>query len=53
MIEAQDPAQNRLLVDVSFPMWVTLQSDQRAAEFLPGEMATFYVESGAWFEPAA
>ena len=43
---------NRLLVDVSVPMWVTLDERQNPAEFPDGQMVNFYVESGTTFTPA-
>ena len=43
---------NRLLVDVSVPMWVTLDERQNPAEFPNGQMVNFYVESGTTFTPA-
>ena len=38
---------NRLLVDVSVPVWVTLGEGQDPADFEQGQMVNFYVESGA------
>ncbi len=47
-----DADQNRLLVDVSLPMWVAMHDGQQADAFTSGQMVNFYVESGATFTPA-
>lgn len=46
-----DAQNNRLLMDLVVPIWVTLQPSQKAAKFAPGAMLNFYVESGTRFEP--
>jgi len=45
-----DEAKNRLLVDVSVPMWVTLADGQQATDFGKGQIVNFYVTSGTSFE---
>ncbi len=46
-----DADQNRLLVDVSLPMWVAMHDGQQADAFTSGQMVNFYVESGTTFTP--
>lgn len=41
----------RVLVDVSVPMWVTLQEGQDVSGLAEGQMVNFYVRSGASFRP--
>jgi hypothetical protein len=48
-VTAVDEDANRLLVDVSVPMWVEMHELQRADEFAVGELVNFYVESGTRF----
>ncbi len=50
VIEA-DAQNNRLLMDLAVPVWVTLDPAQKAARFPAGAMLNFYVESGTRFEP--
>ncbi len=45
-----DEEKNRLLVDVSVPMWVTVEDGQHATDFAEGQMVNFYVTSGTSFE---
>ena len=45
-----DEAKNRLLIDVSVPMWVTMADGQQAKDFGEGQMVNFYVTSGTRFE---
>ncbi len=45
-----DEEKNRLLVDVSVPMWVTVADGQHATDFAEGQMVNFYVTSGTSFE---
>ena len=45
-----DEAKNRLLVDVSVPMWVKVADGQNATDFGEGQMVNFYVTSGTSFE---
>lgn len=52
VIEA-DAQNNRLLMDLAVPVWVTLDPAQSAAKIPPGAMLNFYVESGTRFEPVA
>ena len=50
-----DAANNRLLMDVVVPMWITVDSvasGQRASEFAQGDLLNFYLESGTSFTPA-
>lgn len=46
-----DSQNNRLLMDLTVPVWVTLDPAQTAAKYHPGAMLNFYVESGTRFEP--
>ncbi len=41
----------RVLVDVTVPMWVTLQEGQDVSELAEGQMVNFYVRSGTSFRP--
>ena len=50
-VRAVDEQANRVLVDVSVPMWVTVQEGQQASEFREGQMVNFHVRSGARFRP--
>jgi hypothetical protein len=45
-----DAARNRLLIDVTIPMWVQALPGQ-AATFNAGDLVNFYVESGTTFTP--
>jgi hypothetical protein len=47
-----DVAGNRLLIDASVPIWVTLQPADHAAAHSPGDLVNCYVESGTSFAPA-
>jgi len=47
---AVDESKNRLLVDVSIPMWVEVYEGQQAQQFAVGQMVNFYVQSGMEFE---
>ncbi len=49
-VQTVDEAKNRLLVDVSVPMWVTMADGQHATDFAEGQMVNFYVTSGTSFE---
>jgi hypothetical protein len=50
-----DVENNRLLMDVVIPMWITVETavtGQSAAEFKQGDMLNFYVENDISFTPA-
>ena len=51
VVAIDEPAQ-RVLIDVSIPMWVTVADGQRASNFHPGELVNFYVQSGTSFTPS-
>ncbi len=48
---AVDTEQDRVLIDVAVPMWISLQPPQQAADFANGALLNCYVESGATFSP--
>ena len=50
VVRTVDEVKNRLLVDVSVPMWVTVADGQQATDFAEGQMVNFYVTSGTSFE---
>ncbi len=50
VVLAVDESKNRLLVDVSVPMWVEVYEGQEAQQFAVGQMVNFYVQSGMEFE---
>ncbi len=50
-ILATDLVNNKLLVHVVIPMWVTVAQGQAASDFATGELINFYVESGTSFTP--
>ena len=50
LVLAIDESKNRLLVDVSLPMWVEVYEGQQAQQFAVGQMVNFYVQSGMEFE---
>lgn len=50
LVLAIDESKNRLLVDVSLPMWVEVYKGQQAQQFAVGQMVNFYVQSGMEFE---
>lgn len=50
VVLAVDESKNRLLVDVSLPMWVEVYQGQQAQQFAVGQMVNFYVQSGLEFE---
>ncbi|HWB21105.1 MAG TPA: hypothetical protein VG711_12445 [Phycisphaerales bacterium] len=41
----------RLCVDVSVPMWISLESHQNSGEFEVGQMVNCYVKSGTSIQP--
>lgn len=50
-----DEPNDRLLMDVVVPMWITVDSEitgQVAGDFAPGDLLNFYLESGTTFTPA-
>ena len=50
-----DAPNDRLLMDVVVPMWITLDTattGQSASEFSPGDLLNFYLEPGTSFTPA-
>lgn len=49
-VSAIDESKNRLLVDVSIPMWVEVYEGQQATQFAVGQLVNFYVKSGMEFE---
>lgn len=49
-VSAIDESKNRILVDVSIPMWVEIYKGQQATQFSVGQMVNFYVQSGMEFE---
>jgi len=50
LVLAIDESKNRLLVDVSLPMWVEVYEGQQAQQFAVGQMVNFYVQSAMEFE---
>jgi len=52
MVIAVDALARRVLVDVSVPMWMTLDDRQPKLEVAVGELVNCYVESGINFTPA-
>lgn len=50
VVLAIDESKNRLLVDVSLPMWVEVYEGQQAQQFAVGQMVNFYVQSAMEFE---
>lgn len=52
-ILATDVVNNKLLVHVVIPMWVSVPQGQAASGFSTGELINFYVESGTSFTPTA
>ena len=49
-----DSANDRLLMDVVVPMWITVESEvtgQVASDFKAGDLLNFYLESGTSFTP--
>lgn len=50
VVLAVDESKNRLLVDVSLPMWVEVYEGQQAQQFAAGQMVNFYVQSAMEFE---
>ena len=51
-----DAANDRILMDIVVPMWITVETavtGQDASEFQPGELLNFYLESGTRFIPEA
>ena len=50
LVLAVDESKNRLLVDVSLPMWVEVCEGQQATQFSEGQLVNFYVQSGMEFE---
>jgi hypothetical protein len=50
-ILALDAARQRVLVDVSVPMWITFDDRQPAETFAVGDLVNCYVQSGTRFEP--
>ena len=50
VVSAIDESKNRLLVDVSLPMWVEVFEGQKAQDFAIGHTVNFYVQSGMEFE---
>lgn len=54
-VYAVDAPNDRLLMDVVVPMWITVESEitgQVASDFKPGDLLNFYLESGTRFTPA-
>ena len=50
-----DQPNDRLLMDVVVPMWITLDTTvtgQRASDFAPGDLLNFYLEPGTRFTPS-
>lgn len=50
-----DAVNDRLLMDVVVPMWITVESDitgQEAGDFEQGDLLNFYVESSINFTPS-
>ena len=50
-----DQPNDRLLMDVVVPMWITVDTattGQRASDFSPGDLLNFYLEPGTLFTPA-
>jgi hypothetical protein len=50
-----DGPNDRLLMDVVVPMWITVESEvtgQVASDFAQGDLLNFYLESGTSFTPA-
>lgn len=50
LVLSVDESKNRLLVDVSLPMWVEVYEGQQASQFAEGQMVNFYVQSAMEFE---
>ncbi len=48
---AVDTQQDRVLIDVAVPLWISLQPPQQAADFANGALLNCYIESGATFTP--
>jgi len=51
-----DAANDRLLMDIVVPMWITVETavtGQRASDFQSGDLLNFYLESGTRFVPEA
>ena len=49
-----DAKNDRLLMDIVVPMWITVETGvtgQRASDFQPGDLLNFYLESGTSFVP--
>ena len=46
-----DQANQRVLVDVSVPMWVTVPEGQDFGVLEEGQLVNFYVQSGVTFSP--
>lgn len=49
-----DAANDRLLMDIVIPMWITVETGvtgQSASDFQTGELLNFYLESGTRFVP--
>jgi hypothetical protein len=50
-----DGPNDRILMDVVVPMWITVDSEitgQVASDFTPGDLLNFYLESGTSFTPS-
>ena len=50
-----DQPNDRLLMDVVVPMWITVDTattGQKASDFSPGDLLNFYLEPGTLFTPA-
>ncbi|MDA1007873.1 MAG: hypothetical protein O2800_02560 [Planctomycetota bacterium] len=47
-----DATNNRILANIIVPMWIDVPQGQAASAFRHGDLANFYLESGARFEPA-
>lgn len=52
MLLRVDKPKRRLLVDVSVPMWLTLEKVQTTSDFAEGDLVNCYVQSGMHFTPA-
>lgn len=52
MVVATDEGENTIVVDAGVPIHCRLTDPrQRAADFAPGQMVSFDVREGAWYEP--
>ena len=50
-VKAVDQPNRRVLVDVSIPIWMTLEPRQPADMFKVGQLVNCYVQSGTRFRP--